>query len=299
MLVKFFNKKTGFTIVNLVMAIGVLVVIAASVLVVVNPTKRIGQTKDARRLADITAIARAVEAYEIDNHQIPSDLAAATSLSVGEKFVLCGSSGSLTCDGQTYDCLVVDDSDFLGVYLPELPVDPDKSSSADSGYYVTRQADNNMVFGVCDSYDNTEITISASAALPDIIPTCGDGDQEGSEVCDDGNQFTEHCGDGAQQNSMWCNATCTAELNLNEACDDGDNYNEGCGDGEIQVAGGDYCNSTCTAVIEFAATEYCDYNSWSNDCYDTLAEEWLTSSDAGFTWCDTACSREILWCAEL
>lgn len=95
---------------------------------------------------------------------------------------------------------------------------------------------------------------------------CGNGTQEGPEACDDGNTVTEYCGDGTVQNSRFCNADCTAELDLTEACDDGNTVTEGCGDGTKQSGSG-YCNATCTS--EFSLSEACDWTGapFGENCY--------------------------------
>jgi len=256
------TSQSGFSLFSLILTIGVIAVLAASVLVVVNPAKRIGQSKDARRWADVTAIAKAVEAYEIDNHQIPSDFST-TTLSAGEKFVLCSSSGFRTCDGQTEICLVVDDDDFLGVYLPDIPIDPDKSNSVDSGYYITRQGDSTMVFGACDSYDSTEITLVAKATLPDVIAVCGDGDVDGDEVCDDGDTYTEQCGDGV-----------------------------------LDTAGETFCNADCSDT--YYSIETCEFYNWTNDC-EIIKAGWVTEADLPpeASWCSSICRTQTGYCIGL
>ena len=100
-----------------------------------------------------------------------------------------------------------------------------------------------------------------------------------------------------QENGTYCNATCTAEVVLTEACDDGDVQNETCGDGEIQTIFGDYCNSTCTATIVFPAPEYCDYDTFTNDCNDAIYG-WLTEADVGTgNFCrEGICNSKILLC---
>ena len=252
----YFKKKhSAFTIVELIMIVGIIVIVFAGFYTVFNPTKRLGQANDARRWTDITAIAKAVEAYSIDNHAIPSDFSTST-LSVGEKFVLCTAEGVNTCDGQTKGCLVVDDADFLGVFLPSLPIDPDKTADTDTGYYVTRTSSGAMSFGACATYGSDTINSVAKATLPTLVANCGDGYVEGSETCDDGNDTTEACGDGTQQTgSDYCNSTCSATYAGSEACDDWDQVTEACGDGEQNY--GTFCNADCSAELELSET--CDF----------------------------------------
>lgn len=102
---------------------------------------------------------------------------------------------------------------------------------------------------------------------------CGNGVQEGPEACDDNNTVTEGCGDGTTQNGRYCNADCTAELDLTEACDDNNTVSEYCGDGTEQ--NGSYCNADCSAVLNM--NEDCDYTGYEfgPDCWtDAVSCKW-------------------------
>jgi len=232
-------KKGGFTLIELIIAVGIIALLAAISVVAINPAKRIGQSNDSQRWADLTAISKAVELYTADNGTLPSDFAV-TNIAQGEKLVLCSSAASLTCDGQTEACLVVNDTDFLGSYLPDLPIDPDKSTITDTGYYVTRGGGDNLMLGACDSYSSTNIELNAQVAMNPLVAVCGDGDVEGGEVCDDGN-----------------------------------NFNEGCGNATLETAGS-YCNYNCTAVISITVDEVCD-SDFSNICFDNFSHQDLYS----------------------
>ena len=249
----------GFTMVELIVAIGIFVVLAATTFFLLNPAKRLGNANTAQRWEDITALAKAVELYQIDNGTLPSDLSSVT-VWTNQKQVLCSSVTSLTCDGQDRDCLVVDDIDFLGKYVDSLPIDPEKSADTDTGYYITRTGDGMMTFGACDSYDSQEIIYVARASLATHTSTCGDGETTGNEVCDDGNVVRE-----------------------------------GCGNGQIDAAG-TYCNASCGSVITIDTTEKCDFYSWDDECED-VTYGWLTTDDVGgYPWCDRTCNQKITVC---
>ncbi|MFA6466797.1 MAG: prepilin-type N-terminal cleavage/methylation domain-containing protein [Patescibacteria group bacterium] len=215
------KQKKGFTLVELTIVIAVALILSASAFLVLNPTKRIGQTNDARRFEDVTALAKAVELYQIDNDALPTTLATA-NVNVGHKVVLCSSAATLSCDGQTRACLVLNDTDFFVNYLGgSLPVDPTKTSTADTGYYIGRSGDK-MIFGACDTYEAPTIEYIAKASLGVYSSTCGDGATEGAEVCDDGDVTTEGCRNGALDLAgTYCNSTCTAQIviNTSEVCD--------------------------------------------------------------------------------
>jgi hypothetical protein len=87
---------------------------------------------------------------------------------------------------------VVDDPNFLGKHLPILPVDPAKSATTDTGYYITRSTNNlGLTVGACETYDTTQEMVKvANATLPayeapELPPaSCGNGLLESGEICD-------------------------------------------------------------------------------------------------------------------
>jgi len=248
-----FNKR-GFTLPELIIVISVIAILASIVIFGANIISRTGNAKNVKRWEDVTAIGKAVELYQLDNDALPSDLSNVTVWS-NQKQVLCSSAASLTCDGQTRACLVINDSDFLGKYIPALPVDPEKSSDVDTGYYITRTGTNMMTFGACSSYNNEDISYVTKASLATHTSTCGDGEITGDEVCDDGNNDneTQTCGNLIiESGSDYCNSDCSATITLTETCDDGA---EACGDGIKQ--NGTYCNDTCDGT--YTVSEACDY----------------------------------------
>lgn len=186
------HKKNflGFNLIQMVIIIAILAVIIGTVMYNEDPEKRIGRSRDAQRITELDAITAAIANYELEYHALPSDLSIAT-LGIGEKRVLCSAAAQLSCDGQTKDCVVVSDPNFLGKYLPILPVDPEKSGTTDTGYYITRSSNNTgLVVGACNTYDTSRaMEKTANAILPAYeasapVPSCGNGVLDTGELCD-------------------------------------------------------------------------------------------------------------------
>ena len=68
----------------------------------------------------------------------------------------CKTGSNLSCSGDSQICLTIDDDDFYK-YLGKLPYDPDKDSNSDSGYYLQKDANDNLIVGSCASYNSEEI----------------------------------------------------------------------------------------------------------------------------------------------
>lgn len=160
------SRTSGFTLIELLVVIFIIAVVAAAALYALNPAKRIGESNDGRRNSDLISLGKALELYTADYGSAPSQLAS-SGIAAGQKYVLCSSAAELSCAGQTNDCLVVTDTNFLGQYLPSLPIDPTKSAVTDTGYYITRSNTNSLVLGACSSYNTSApIQVTSRVNLP-------------------------------------------------------------------------------------------------------------------------------------
>lgn len=69
---KFFNSKKGFTLIELIVSIGVLSALAALALAIINPFAQFQKANDAKRKSDLGQIQRAIEQYYQDVGKYPS-----------------------------------------------------------------------------------------------------------------------------------------------------------------------------------------------------------------------------------
>ena len=61
------NRK-GFTLLEILLVVAALAILAGIVILAINPTKQLGETRDAQRNSDVNAILNAVYQYSIDNN---------------------------------------------------------------------------------------------------------------------------------------------------------------------------------------------------------------------------------------
>lgn len=67
-------QRRGFTLIELLIVIAVIGVLAAVVLIAINPVRRLAQARDAGRKSDVGQIATASQAYYVTNGRYPTDM---------------------------------------------------------------------------------------------------------------------------------------------------------------------------------------------------------------------------------
>jgi prepilin-type N-terminal cleavage/methylation domain-containing protein len=126
------HENTGFTLIELVVVIGIIAVLAAIVLVAINPSRQFSQANNTKRHSDVNAILGAVQQYAVANRGVYPAGVSTSALTIKK------SGGVDLC------------SFLVTTYIAALPVDP----LTNSGAAVTN----------CGSAYNTNYTIVKSAA---------------------------------------------------------------------------------------------------------------------------------------
>lgn len=132
------NKKLGFTLIEVLIVIGILAILAGIVLVAINPGHQFAQARDTQRASAIHAILNAVGQNMAENRGI-------FTCNGVEKEILTSQddnglpttvikSGSSQVEIDLYDCLVPK-------YIAEMPIDPKDGHLKDktdynTGYYI-------------------------------------------------------------------------------------------------------------------------------------------------------------------
>ena len=155
------NNKQGFTLVELLVVIGIIVILFAVILVAVDPAKRLRQARDAVRQQDVRDLLEAIQEYTVDNNGVITGLGidsnAATYEVVGTAAAGCDS----TCTAQTTAAACVDlTTPLVDDYLAAVPADPATGTAANSDYYVNITAAGRIVVGSCDPEVAAAIEVS-------------------------------------------------------------------------------------------------------------------------------------------
>lgn len=113
------NKKKGFTLIEILVVIGIIGILATVVLVAVNPSRQFKQARDSQRIANVNTILNAIG-------QNMADHAGVLHCGDGGRDIPNTPTEMRSTEFDVADCLVPD-------YLPKLPYDPYPGR----GYYTT------------------------------------------------------------------------------------------------------------------------------------------------------------------
>ena len=163
------KAKSGFTLIELLIVIAIIGILAAIVLVAVDPAKRLAQSRDARRSGEVYSVLNAILNYTVDNKGVlPSTLLTSTS---NTPYML-GTAPS-ACDGAACNdistasaCLNLSGA-LVDTYIAAMPVDPRGSAviggyvyaASSTGYYVEKTPSGRILVGSCQ-HERTDAPIS-------------------------------------------------------------------------------------------------------------------------------------------
>lgn len=128
----------GFTLLEILLVVGAISILAGIVIVALNPSKQLADTRNAQRRVDVNTILNGIYQYSIDNGSLPATITTTTT-------PICKTSA--TCTG-LIDLTALTSS---GTYLVSIPFDPTGSTTNSASYTVSKNA-------------NGRVTVSAPSA---------------------------------------------------------------------------------------------------------------------------------------
>jgi len=140
------KKNKGFTLIEILVVMGVLSILFSIIVIVIDPAKQFGRANNAKRRSDIAAILNAIGAYTADNKGVlPSGIATTAAIMTD------------SVNGANICALLVPK------YIPSLPPDPSLKTnditacaSYNTGYTVVKDA-NNRVTVAAPNQENGEV----------------------------------------------------------------------------------------------------------------------------------------------
>jgi len=136
-------RKRGFTLIEILIVVGIIAMLAAIVIIAINPGRQFAQTRNTQRWANINSILNAVHQNMIDNK-------GTFTCAAGD---IPTTSGAMTNEVGGYDicnCIV-------DIYIAEMPYDPVNGSYTDCANY-------NTGYNIFQNTTNHRITVEAPQA---------------------------------------------------------------------------------------------------------------------------------------
>jgi len=141
------KKNKGFTLIEVLLVVAIIAILAGIVIIAVNPSKQLADSRNAQRRADVSTILNAVYQYSIDNGSIPAPVTTTAT-------DVCNTGG--TCAG-LIDLSVLTAS---GKYLVSIPKDPSTSTANSAKYQINKDANNRIVVSAPSAENSTTISVT-------------------------------------------------------------------------------------------------------------------------------------------
>ncbi|MGB2791534.1 MAG: type II secretion system protein [Candidatus Moraniibacteriota bacterium] len=152
------NRVGGFTLIEILLVIGMIAVLATVVLVALDPAKRFRDVRDAKRSTDVQSILSAIQTYIVDNQgAMPAGLTT-TEKQLGTAVSGCAIATGGCAVAATGDC--VNFSATLAKYLKTIPLDPNGGTAALTKYSVAVDANGIVTVKACSAEGGTNISVS-------------------------------------------------------------------------------------------------------------------------------------------
>ncbi len=153
---RFYKFSKGFTLIEILLVVAAIAILASIVIIAINPTKQLGDTRNATRRVDVKTIIDAVYQYSIDNNGgIPATI---TALQVNTPFEICRT-GIANC--QNFNMIDLSVLTLNEKYLTSLPIDPSSPGVANgTGYRVLRTANSRVTVSAPNAEQGATISVT-------------------------------------------------------------------------------------------------------------------------------------------
>jgi prepilin-type N-terminal cleavage/methylation domain-containing protein len=168
---KFKKQKSGFTLLEILLVVGIIAILAGIVIVAINPSKQIATVRNTQRLSDIKQINSALQQYYITNGSYPNSL-------LGDLTEICDTgalaSSSIAVDGTSCDGLINLSTTLVPTYLAAIPKDPLATTTAYTGYQVIKGQTSGLISLNAEHSELGQTIVLGKEAGVVADYTCGD-----------------------------------------------------------------------------------------------------------------------------
>ena len=142
------NKK-GFTLIEILLVVAAIAILAGIVILAINPSKQLGDTRNAQRSADVNTVLNAIYQWSIDNNgSLPTGVTSTQT-------EICAT-GASSCTG-LIDLSVLTTNE---AYLTEIPQDPTAASGNGVGYEISQSTNGRITVVAPDAEQSATISVT-------------------------------------------------------------------------------------------------------------------------------------------
>jgi prepilin-type N-terminal cleavage/methylation domain-containing protein len=141
---KLFTKlrdQKGFTLLEVLLVVAIIAILAGIVIIAINPTKNLADTRNSQRQVDVTTVLDAVYQYALDNNgSVPTTITTSAT-----EMCKTGVSGANCTTASLIDLSTLTST---GKYIAELPVDPSCPTGCNAngtGYTIVKNNSTNRI----------------------------------------------------------------------------------------------------------------------------------------------------------
>lgn len=153
--------RKGFTLLEILLVIGAIGILAAIVIIAINPNQQLAQARNAERQSELNALLKAAEQYLIDRGQYPQSI---QNLNENEGREVCATGDLEESDGLgSINCTsLLDLRNFVPTYISSIPSDPQVSGNSTG--YTLYKVNNRVSLVASNSELNSYIGVGLSEA---------------------------------------------------------------------------------------------------------------------------------------
>ena len=143
------QKQGGFTLLEVLLVVAIIAILAGIVIIAINPSKNLADSRNAQRSADVTTILNAVYQYALDNNgSVPSTITSSAT-------EICSTTGAPCASPVTIDLGVLTASGKYIVSIPKDPQCPSVCLANGAGYMVAKDVNGRITVNAPDAENKT------------------------------------------------------------------------------------------------------------------------------------------------
>lgn len=150
MISKKYRSLKGFTLLEILLVVGIIAILAGVVILAINPNKQLASVRNVQRKANLAEINKALYQYYIDNSRYPVSITSTLT-------EICNTGATTT--GHSINCTGLADLSYLvPTYLVSIPTDPQPTASS-TKYSVMKDVANKIALSATQAELSTTVSL--------------------------------------------------------------------------------------------------------------------------------------------